>query len=76
MRKQTFRRDNNLKSIHARTPVPSSFSTKNELPHVTPIVGDAVVYETWAGDKIHHTDALRLMKQGREVFYTTWETPA
>lgn len=62
-----------MRQTHARRKVPASYAARDELPRITPIIGDTICYETWAGDPIHREDALRRMRDGRTVYYTTWE---
>ena len=76
-----------MRQPHPRRKVPASarterFESSGTLgkPHViltlktrTPIVGDAISYETWAGDKIHPDDARKALDAGRTLYYTTWE---
>lgn len=69
---QTFRLDNDLQPIHERQQVPTSLADREELPHLTPVVGDSVAYENAAGWPVCRDDALRLMRSGKPVFYTTW----
>jgi len=61
------------RKTHERRPVPKSYAKHEELPNITPIVGDIVVYETWAGDLLHVDDALSRLQRGESVYYTTWE---
>ena len=62
-----------MRKTHERRGVPFSYALREELPHLTPIVGDIVAYETWAGDPLHRHDALTRLKAGGVVYYTTWE---
>jgi len=62
-----------MRKTHERREVPFSYAFKDELPRLTPIVGDRVVYETWAGDPLHSDDALVRLQAGGVVYYTTWE---
>jgi len=43
------------------------------LKRLTPIVGDTVRYETWAGDILNREDARRRLDTGETLYYTTWE---
>jgi len=62
---------------HGSRPVPPSLAKRDELPAITPIVGDVVIYLAGPrGDVIHPDDALGLMRQGKTVWYETWETDA
>jgi len=62
-----------MRKTHDRQRIPASYASREELPRLTPIVGDIVAYETWAGDPIHHHDALVRLRAGKPVYYTTWE---
>lgn len=62
-----------MRKTHDRRPVPASYAKKDELPRITPIIGDIIAYETWSGDPIHRDDALADMRDGKTIYYTTWE---
>jgi len=62
-----------MRQTHKRRRVPLSFATKDALPLLSPVVGDRICYETWAGDPLHEEQALRRMQEGGSVYYTTWE---
>ena len=57
---------------HPRRPVPLIYGLKDELPRLTPIVGDRICYESNSGYPIHRDEAMRLLLKRRPVFYTTW----
>lgn len=43
------------------------------LKHMTPIVGDTIVYETETGDVLTSEQARKRLDEGSTLFYTTWE---
>jgi len=62
-----------MRRTHERRPANKGMIKWYGLPTKTPIVGDVVVYETWGGDLLHAKDAERRLRDGKSVYYTTWE---
>lgn len=85
--KRTYRRDKDLNEICKRTKATDACLCEDWIPGeklgegvftpsmktLTPVVGDVVVYESFAGDKMHKWDARRRYDKGESIYFTTWE---
>ena len=64
-----------LRQTHGWKKAPASFAKLDALPERTPVVGDLISYACGSDgfDPIHHTTALQRLREGRPVFYATYE---
>jgi len=70
---QTYRYDEDLNPIMRAEPVPPWHARLDRLPNRTRVVGDLVRYETETGEGLSIEVALRKLKRGEVVHYTTWQ---
>jgi len=63
-----------LEKTRAASPVHPSYAKRDQLPIGVPIIGDRVSYCLFAdgSDPVHHTTALRRLREGRPVYYEQW----
>ena len=54
--------------------VSSAYADRDQLPNLSPIVGDPIGYACGSDgfDPIHHTTALRRLREGKPVFWSTF----